>query len=238
MLDTITGSPITHFAGRAVSSGRVQPHASGSSRRGPLSLPMQPIAQFFDALRGKRTYLVCGIALAYLFICQFAGRHPDDNILGILAALGVASLRAGIASAARPVLGLLVTLVAFSLLCTGCITSPSKVVRKDVEVRFGTNVFRISNPQDTSIDDLMISHDGVVRIKKYRSAANEGAIVASEKQAEFQGRLMELLLNRVDQRIDQVGVPLARSYGIPVQPLEPLQPIPRATVATNIPTAK
>lgn len=226
---------------------------------------MNNISDLLALLRGKRTYLVAALSAGYLILCQFTKQPPSETVMGIFGALGLAALRAGIPSppsqpaASSSAIDIIRSTVPIWTLCllgsavmfTGCISGRQKdVVTKEVVFRYGTNEVRIRNPQDTSFKDLMISPDGVVRIKDYRSAANEAAIVATEKQAEFQNKLTEALFQRMDQRIDQVGVPLARTYGIPVQPLEPMTPssnaqpiqplIPRSVAlpATNAPTAK
>ena len=54
---------------------------------------MNSLTQF---LAGKRTYLVASIAIAYLIYCQQTKQTPDETILGIFGALGLAALRAGI----------------------------------------------------------------------------------------------------------------------------------------------
>lgn len=51
---------------------------------------------FTQFLSGKRTYLVAVAAIAYLLVCQYTGQKPDETILGIFGALGLAALRAGI----------------------------------------------------------------------------------------------------------------------------------------------
>ena len=54
---------------------------------------MNTLTQF---LAGKRTYLVASIAIAYILYCQQTKQTPDETILGIFGALGLAALRAGI----------------------------------------------------------------------------------------------------------------------------------------------
>lgn len=54
-----------------------------------------PILEF---MKGKRTYAVAFIAVAYLVACQFTKQKPEETILGILGSLGLASLRAGMQS--------------------------------------------------------------------------------------------------------------------------------------------
>ncbi len=118
---------------------------------------------------------------------------------------------------------------AMACILTGC-TSTSKLTTSEVVLKHGSNEVRITQPKDTSFKDFMISPDGTVRIKDYRSTANEAAIASSERQADFNNNLMMWLMQRADQRIDQVGVPAARAYGIPVQPL------PELTNRINLPS--
>lgn len=47
-------------------------------------------------LAGKRTYLVAIAAITYLLVCQYSGKPVDEGVMGILGALGLAALRAGI----------------------------------------------------------------------------------------------------------------------------------------------
>lgn len=53
----------------------------------------------FAALTGKRTYLIALLAIAYLIYCQATNQTPDETILGLFGALGIATLRAGIKGA-------------------------------------------------------------------------------------------------------------------------------------------
>lgn len=54
---------------------------------------------FFEALSGKRTYLIALLAIGYLIYCQATKQKPDESILGLFSALGLATLRAGIKGA-------------------------------------------------------------------------------------------------------------------------------------------
>lgn len=241
MLDTITGSPLTHFAGRAVSFGRVQPHASGSSRRGPLFLPMHPIAQFLDALRGKRTYLVCGAALIYLIACQFSGRAPSETILGIFASLGVATLRASIASGARSVPGVMLTLGLVTMLGTGCISGgAAKVGTTELLIQRGTNVYKLKNPKDTSIDKFRGNADGSFELIGYRSLVNEHLVRAAQFEAQALHDERKMGLDMFDRGV-QAG---ATRWGVNMAPANPAPTnaptilVPATLVLTNTPTAK
>lgn len=241
MLDTITGLPLTHFAGRAVSSGRVQPHASGSSRRGPLSFLMQPIAQFLDALRGKRTYLVCGAALIYLIACQFSGREPSETILGIFASLGVATLRASIASGARSVPGVILTLGLVTMLGTGCISGgAAKVGTTELLIQRGTNVYKLRNPKDTSIDSFRGNPDGSFELIGYRSLVNEHLVRAAQFEAQALHEERKMWMDMFD-RGAQAG---AARWGMNMAPANPAPTnaatmiVPATVVLTNAPAAK
>ena len=57
------------------------------------------MASLFSALTGKRTYLIALLAIAYLIYCQATHQKPDETILGLFGALGLATLRAGIKGA-------------------------------------------------------------------------------------------------------------------------------------------
>lgn len=116
----------------------------------------------------------------------------------------------------------LFTLIVASLIAVGC-AGTNRTITAEVVMRHGTNEIRILQPKDTSFKDFMIAPDGTIRIKDYRSTANEAAIAAAERDAEFKNQMLGLILQRADQRIDQVGVPAARAYGLPVQPLAPMQ---------------
>ncbi len=51
---------------------------------------------FLSALSGKRTYLIALLAIGYLVYCQATKQQPDESVLGLFGALGIATLRAGI----------------------------------------------------------------------------------------------------------------------------------------------
>ena len=57
------------------------------------------MASLFSALTGKRTYLIALLAIGYLIYCQVTKQTPDETILGLFGALGLATLRAGMKGA-------------------------------------------------------------------------------------------------------------------------------------------
>lgn len=57
---------------------------------------MKRTKKLLSKLKGRRTYIVAGAAIAYLVICQFTGKRPDESVMGIFGALGLVTLRAGI----------------------------------------------------------------------------------------------------------------------------------------------
>lgn len=59
---------------------------------------MNNLIPLLEFMKGKRTYAVAFIAVAYLIGCQFTKQKPEETILGILGSLGLASLRAGMSS--------------------------------------------------------------------------------------------------------------------------------------------
>jgi hypothetical protein len=127
---------------------------------------------------------------------------------------------------------LFVPLSAFAL--TGCINGRTeKLVTSDIVIRHGTNEVRIANPKDVSFDDAMVSpSDGTVRIKGYRSTANEAAIRSAEEQAKAQAAMFGLAVQTARDSADMV----LRAYGVPVPQRAPLSPILPASTGTN--TAK
>ncbi len=60
---------------------------------------MKDLLGFLD---GKKTYIVCGLAVGYLIVCQFAHTSPDQTILGIFGALGLGALRSGLSKPDEP----------------------------------------------------------------------------------------------------------------------------------------
>jgi len=128
---------------------------------------------------------------------------------------------------------LLIPIIAIILSCLGCKTTPKDGATKTLTFKFGTNSVQVTDPHDTEIDDLMLSKDGVLRLKGYRSTVSLPAVENAKQEAQFKNFLLQSFLQRADQRIDQVGVPLARSYGLPVQPLAPMPPYVAPTNATS-----
>lgn len=122
---------------------------------------------------------------------------------------------------------LLAALGLVTLLATGCQTGTKTLVTTEIKFKIGTNELSVVNPKDTSWEDLMVSPgDGTVRIKKYRSSANEAAIAAAEREAEAR---IEMFRGMKEQF--QSGLEIAaRMYGIPIPPK------PATTVSTNAPT--
>jgi len=54
---------------------------------------MNEVLQFFS---GKKTYLVAGAAIGYLALCQFTGKNPSEEIMGMFGFLGLTFLRMGV----------------------------------------------------------------------------------------------------------------------------------------------
>lgn len=124
---------------------------------------------------------------------------------------------------------LLAALGLVTLLATGCQTGAKNLVTTEIKFKVGTNELSVVNPKDTSWEDLMVSPgDGTVRIKKYRSSANEAAIAAAERQAEAQIQMF----NAMKEQFERGAEIAARMYGIPIPP----KPAPTATVLTNAPS--
>lgn len=114
----------------------------------------------------------------------------------------------------RTVIKSVIVAVFAMLVFTGCQMGAKNLVTTEIKFRIGTNELSVVNPKDTSWDDLMVSpSDGTVRIKKYRSSANEAAIAAAERQAEAQVQMFQSMKEQFERGIDIA----ARMYGLPVQ---------------------
>lgn len=163
---------------------------------------------FTQFLSGKRTYLVAIAAIAYLLLCQYTGQKPDETILGIFGALGLAALRAGIPASNAAVNngtgypfppqtprsqvngsnsnGVLPCLLVGGLcmvLGTGCLTRPGELTQARVSIKDGKKVITLESHKDTSIQSFVRSPDGTLELKGYESNANQAAIKASTDQA-------------------------------------------------------
>ena len=118
----------------------------------------------------------------------------------------------------RTVIKSVIVAVFAMLVFTGCQMGAKNLVTTEIKFRIGTNELSVVNPKDTSWDDLMVSpSDGTVRIKKYRSTANEAAVSAAEKQAEAQIATFGLALQSARDAADAY----LRLQGIPVPPRAP-----------------
>lgn len=129
----------------------------------------------------------------------------------------------------------LIILLAAASICVGCAsTSTSKVFTSEIVMRHGTNEIRILQPKDTSFKDFMIGTDGTIRIKDYRSTANEAAISSAERQADFQNNLLMYLMQQGVQTGGQVGSAVARANGIPIPPPAAQAPIPFVQLPAHV----
>jgi len=106
-----------------------------------------------------------------------------------------------------------------AVIMCGCASKTGNIVTAEMVFRHGTNEVRISQPKDTSFEDLMVSpSDGTIRVKKYRSTANEAAIASAEKQAEAQAAMFGAMIQSARDMSDAY----MRMNGIPVQPRQPV----------------
>lgn len=114
---------------------------------------------------------------------------------------------------------------------TGCLgPRTEKLVTSDIlfrRVSAGvTNEVKITNPKDVSFEDAFVSpEDGSVRIKKYRSSANEAAIHAAEEQAKAQQAMFGFALQSVRDYSDLI----LKLNGIPTPQRTPMVLSPEAT---------
>lgn len=85
-----------------------------------MPMNLTPLLEF---LRGKKTYCVATLAIAYLAFCQFTERRPDEIILGLFASVLGITLRSGMNNAVK--LLALLLLPALLLVTPGCRLGPA-----------------------------------------------------------------------------------------------------------------
>ena len=109
-------------------------------------------------------------------------------------------------------------------LLTGC-AGVRRLVTARVEIQSGTNVVRVIQPKDTTIERLEFNPSkGALVLQGYASAGNAAAIAAARAQSEAQAALF----GRLIEFTGQLSVLAARAYGVPVPAAPPI-----ATTSTN-----
>ena len=111
-------------------------------------------------------------------------------------------------------------------LLTGC-AGVRRLVTARVEIESGTNVVRVVQPKDTTIERLEFNPaKGTLVLQGYASSGNAAAIAAARAQSEAQAAMF----GRLVEFTGQLSVLAARVYGVPV-PAAPAV----ATTSTNAP---
>lgn len=104
-------------------------------------------------------------------------------------------------------------LLAGCLCLAGCISGPKDIVTAEIEIRHGTNVFRLKQPKDTTLKRASIDpYSGRVDLEGYTSTANAAALEAQRAQAEMIGAVMD----RTVQTVDKLGAIAERLSGAPI----------------------
>jgi hypothetical protein len=99
------------------------------------------------------------------------------------------------------------------LCLAGCISGPKDIVTAEIEIRHGTNVFRLKQPKDTTLKRASIDpYSGRVDLEGYTSTANAAALEAQRAQAEMIGAVMD----RTVQTVDKLGAIAERLSGAPI----------------------
>lgn len=108
---------------------------------------------------------------------------------------------------------LLIFAIAAASGLVGCMSSPKEIVTAEIEIRHGTNLFRLKQPKDTTLKRASIDpYSGRVDLEGYTSTANAAALEAQRAQAEMIGAVMD----RTIQTADRLGTIAARLSGIPI----------------------
>lgn len=105
----------------------------------------------------------------------------------------------------------------------GC-TTPGELTRAKVGIVDGKKSIRLESHKDTVIDEFERSPDGTIKIRGYKSVANQGAIEASTAQAQM---LNNLLLQNAEM-VRQFGGLAAQYFSAGA-----VKPQPQVVTVTN-----
>lgn len=115
--------------------------------------------------------------------------------------------------------------VVFAALFTGCISGgAAKVGTTELTIQRGTNVYKLKNPKDTSIDSFKGNPDGSFELIGYRSTVNEYLVKAAQFEAQALREERKAAMDMFDRGL-QAG---AARYGANMQPANlQTNPIPQ-----------
>lgn len=117
----------------------------------------------------------------------------------------------------------------------GCISGGvAKVGTTELVIQRGTNVYKLKNPKDTSIESFNVHPDGSFELTGYRAVVNEHLVKAAQFEAQAKSEERKMMLDIFDRGL-QAG---ADRYGGKMAPANPAPPsvvVPATVVLTNAP---
>lgn len=126
-------------------------------------------------------------------------------------------------------------LILATTLSSGCFPGGvSKAGTTELLIQRGTNVYKLKNPKDTSIESFNVHPDGSFELNGYRAVVNEHFVKAAQFEAEARSQERKMMLDLFDRGV-QAG---ADRYGVKMAPANPAPSsvtVPATVVLTNAP---
>jgi hypothetical protein len=127
---------------------------------------------------------------------------------------------------------LLLMVAAMAPLLVGCISGgAAKVGTTELVIQRGTNVYKLRNPKDTSIDSFKGHPDGSFELIGLRTTVNEGLVRTAQLEAQALHDERKTMLDMFDRGAQAAGA----RYGVNVPPATVSQPMPQYPLVTNGP---
>lgn len=128
-----------------------------------------------------------------------------------------------------------------AVLASGCISGgAAKVGTTELTIQRGTNLYKLKNPKDTSIESFRGNADGSFELIGYRSTVNEHLVKVAQFEAQALHDERKAAMDMFDRGL-QAG---ATRWGVNMAPANPAPTnaptiiVPATLVLTNTPVAK
>lgn len=127
---------------------------------------------------------------------------------------------------------LLLMVAAIVPLLVGCISGgAAKVGTTELVIQRGTNVYKLRNPKDTSIDSFTGHADGSFQLIGYRSLVNEHLVRAAQFEAQALHDERKTAMDFFDRGVQAAG----GRFGVNMPPANASPPIVPQPLVTNGP---
>lgn len=123
-----------------------------------------------------------------------------------------------------------------AVLASGCISGgAAKVGTTELTIQRGTNLYKLKNPKDTSIESFRGNADGSFELIGYRTTVNEHLVKVAQFEAQALHEERKVAMDMFDRGL-QAG---SARYGANMQPANPQTvTVPATVVLTNAPKSK